>query len=235
MKKEQIVDNLEKLLMAIHREVVVIRDADARMPKHEMDKTLSNIRALYEQFTVLNYLNTFGEEEPKQAPKPLIESVPEPKKPQPDEKLQPVQESPFEPIIETVQQPQSTEVKKNDETPVFTQTKPVVENIPVKAAETKASQTEITPAKELTLGDKLRLQKLEDLNKGISMADKFLFMNDLFKGENATLKEAVDMLNRLSTAEEAERYLNSLSLAYGWEENPKTEKKFRELVSRKFQ
>lgn len=234
MKKEQIVDNLEKLSMAIHREVVVIRDADARMPKHVMDKTLSNIRALYEQFTVLNYLNTFGEEEPKRASKSLIESVPGPEKTQPEAKPQPVQGSPSGPIMETVRQPQPTEVKRNDEKPAFTQPKPVLENVPFRGAETKASQTEITLAKELTLGDKLRLRKLDDLNKGISMADKFLFMNDLFKGENTSFKEAVDMLNRLSDPEEAERYLNSLSLAYGWQENPKTEKKFRELVSRKF-
>ncbi len=52
MEKITITDTLDKLLMAIHRQVVSIRDTDEKIPKIEMDKTLSNIRALYEQFTV---------------------------------------------------------------------------------------------------------------------------------------------------------------------------------------
>jgi hypothetical protein len=75
---------------------------------------------------------------------------------------------------------------------------------------------------------------LDDLNKAISMADKFLFINDLFKGENSAYKEALNALNAISNQFDADHYLAQLGKQFGWEENTKTEKKFRELVSRKF-
>ena len=76
MEKTSITDNLDRLLMAIHRQVVSIRDTDKKIPKIEMDKTLSNIRALYEQFTVLNYLNSQAPEKAAQpAAQPAVSPV----------------------------------------------------------------------------------------------------------------------------------------------------------------
>jgi|GEM_PF-1785783 len=274
MEKENITDNLEKLLMAIHRQVVAIRDADEQIPKIEMDKTLGNIRALYEQFTVLNYLNTYPPAKNISAPVPGHEEQIEPVRP-----VQP--ESPFIPIVEKLEgmtekpiiasvniQPEYIESKLEQPTEnIIPEIKihPTVEHEipkhiqpeilreahiePIKPAVQYTSQEEkYMPQSPITnentsknihtesqrLGDKLRFQKLDDLHKAVTLSDKFLYMNELFEGENNTYKEAVDMLNRLGSQVEAEQYMNSLSARYRWADKPKTEKKFRELVSRKF-
>jgi len=276
MEKENITDNLEKLLMAIHRQVVAIRDADEQIPKIEMDKTLGNIRALYEQFTVLNYLNTYP---PIKNTTPPITEETQPAKPsQPESPFIPIVEKREEitekPVIETVrfqpefiaskpEQPVVEQPIENRETEI--KVHPTVEHEipkhiqpeilkeahiePVKPTVQYISQEEkympqqpiineniskASTAESQRLGDKLRFQKLDDLHKAVTLSDKFLYMNELFEGENNTYKEAMDMLNRLGSQAEAEQYMNSLSARYRWADKPKTEKKFRELVSRKF-
>lgn len=254
MEKTTITDNLDRLLMAIHRQVVGIRDTEEKIPKIEMDKTLSNIRALYEQFTVLNYLNARAPEKAEQPPAQPVQTVqPEPVKP-----AEPV--SPFVPILE--KQPETIAAvepqvpvlpaapvaepvlpKQPDPEPV----KPVVQ-APVTSAGDERFQpknvavpTDVPPAKKTpempeatTLADKLRHQPLDDLHKAVPLSDKFLYMNELFEGENNAYKEALDMLNRLTDLADAEQYLTALAQRYRWDNHTKTEKKFRELVARKF-
>lgn len=252
MEKTSITDNLDRLLMAIHRQVVSIRDTDEKIPKIEMDKTLSNIRALYEQFTVLNYLNSQAPEKAAQpAAQPVQAAQPEPVKP-----AEPV--SPFVPIVE--KQPETLPVTEPQipVQPVIPVAEPVVSQqpepvkpavqVPVTPAGDERYQpknvavpVDVPPAKKapempeaVTLADKLRQQPLDDLHKAIPLSDKFLYMNELFEGENNAYKEALDMLNRLSDTADAEQYLAALAQRYRWENHGKTEKKFRELVARKF-
>lgn len=270
MEKETIIDNLEKLLMAIHRQVVEIRDAEDKIPKIEFDKTLSNIRALYEQFTVLNYLNAYPPEKKVAAPAPVPQEVkipvaaPEIPRPVAEKPAETEKESPFIPIVEKQPDPQPAAVPAPlppVAVPVYAapEPQPIVEKIPgpepqkpvVPAAASdekyqprpQAASTEPAPVSKpapaesgepMTLADRLRLQKLDDLHKAVSLSDKFLYMNELFGGENQAYKDALDHLNRSVSSAEAERYLDGLGVKFGWAEHPKTEKKFRELVSRKF-
>ena len=280
MEKENITDNLEKLLMAIHRQVVAIRDADEQIPKIEMDKTLGNIRALYEQFTVLNYLNTYPPVKNIPAPPVAVVEEIQPAKPaQPESPFIPIVEKREEitekPIEETVNRIQPEFVVSKSEQPLVekpieniepeVKVHPTVEHeIPKHIQPEILKEAHIEPTEPTVqytsqeekympqlpatnenisknsatepqrLGDKLRFQKLDDLHKAVTLSDKFLYMNELFEGENITYKEAMDMLNRLGSQAEAEQYMNSLSARYRWADKPKTEKKFRELVSRKF-
>lgn len=230
MNKETITDNLEKLLMAIHRQVVVIRDAEEQMPKIEMDKTLSNIRALYEQFTVLNYLNSYSPA--KKVDTPAVEEKPVGAKKEIDPPFVPIDEKKYAPV------PQAEEIKpieKTVEQPIQPQKSETVIQKPIEAPKKAVEKTVATAATEpQRLGDRLRSQKLDDLYKAITLSDKFLYMNELFEGENSAYREAMDMLNRLTIQSEAEQYLNSLAARYRWEEHEKAEVKFRELVARKF-
>lgn len=239
MEKETITDNLEKLLMAIHRQVVMIRDEEQQIPKIEMDKTLSNIRALYEQFTVLNYLNAHPVPKKIELEKPKEEPKPEPK-----EEIQ----SPFVPILEeqkTVEETKPVEIPQIHTAPPqpIVETKPVVPQEPempkavepqVKTVAQPTWNDERAGMEPQRLADKLRMQKIEDLHKAVPLSDKFLYMNELFEGENSAYKEAMDMLNRLSSFTEAVHYMDSLAARYKWSEHEKAENKFRELVSRKF-
>lgn len=246
MNKETITDNLEKLLMAIHRQVVVIRDADEQIPKIEMDKTLSNIRALYEQFTVLNYLNSYPPE--KQSAETVTEFKPIETKKEIEPPFIPIDEKKEETIISPIEQtPVQPKIEKPEEAGFE-------KYMPQQPIEKKVEPEKIEPKPELIkpiqqappkedkqtagdsqrLADKLRSQKLDDLHKAVTLSDKFLYMNELFEAENSSYKEAIDMLNRLTVWSEAEHYMDSLAARYKWNEHEKVEKKFRELVSRKF-
>jgi hypothetical protein len=280
MEKENITDNLEKLLMAIHRQVVAIRDADEHVPKIEMDKTLSNIRALYEQFTVLNYLNTYPPlknsgaqpsvmkeeihpakaKEPESPFTPIVEKregiISEQSPKQPITHIQPefIVPKPEQPVMENQTEKSEPEIKVHPtvehEIPKHIQPEILKEAHiePIRPAVQYTSQEEKympqpptvndsssknTTTESQRLGDKLRFQRLDDLHKAVTLSDKFLYMNELFEGENNTYKEAMDLLNRLAQTE-AERYMDTLAARYRWADKPKTEKKFRELVSRKF-
>lgn len=243
MEKDSLIHSIERLLISMHKQIVDVRDTDGKVPKPQMDKILADVRALYEQFTVLNYLNTYGSESEKQTIQALkakvepvekiTEEIPEPIKPEPV--ITPLVETHFTPIItqEEVREPEIVEVPQPESIPEIkpAASTPVTRN---DAAEIKSTLADKNENKDLTLADKLRMQKVEDLHKVVSMADKFLFMNDLFKGELSAYKEALDMLNRLESGEEAERFLTAMGVQYQWTENPKTEKKFKELVARKF-
>lgn len=243
MEKDSLIHSIERLLISMHKQIVDVRDTDGKVPKPQMDKILADVRALYEQFTVLNYLNTYGSETDKQtvqalknkieAAQEITEEIPEPIKPEPV--ITPVVETHFTPIIEkeVFQEPEKVEEPQPETIPEIkpATSSPVTRN---DAAEIKSTLADKNENKDITLADKLRMQKVDDLHKVVSMADKFLFMNDLFKGELSAYKEAVDMLNRLESGDEAERFLTAMSVQYQWTENPKTEKKFKELVARKF-
>jgi len=90
-------------------------------------------------------------------------------------------------------------------------------------------------AEQPTLADKLRQQPIEDLNKAIGLNQKFLFMNDLFEGENDKYKEAINTINNFSSYMEADEYIsNSLVLQYNWDMSSPSAQKFVELVKRRF-
>lgn len=86
----------------------------------------------------------------------------------------------------------------------------------------------------LTLADRLRMQGVADLKTAIPIADKFLFMNELFKGEIEFYNRALDKLNACQNALEARDLFESMKQHFEWDENSKTVKKFADLLTRKF-
>lgn len=86
----------------------------------------------------------------------------------------------------------------------------------------------------LTLADKLRMQGLTDLKKAIPLADKFLYTNELFKGDNEVYNKAIDRLNECKDALQARDLFESMKQHFEWDENSKTVKRFADLLTRKF-
>lgn len=86
----------------------------------------------------------------------------------------------------------------------------------------------------LTLADKLRMQGLTDLKKAIPLADKFLYVSELFKGDNEVYNKAIDRLNECKDALQARDLFESMKQHFEWDENSKTVKRFADLLTRKF-
>lgn len=78
-------------------------------------------------------------------------------------------------------------------------------------------------------------QPISDLKRAITLNDKLLYIKDLFNGYNLAYSEALDILNRFNSFDEAENFLKtSYAAKNNWDAKPATTEKFYELLRRRF-
>jgi hypothetical protein len=88
---------------------------------------------------------------------------------------------------------------------------------------------------EATLATKFESEPIADLKAIINLNDKLVFVKDLFNGYSLAYQEAIDMLNKLSSLEEAKNYLNeNYAQVNDWASHETTATRFYELVSRRY-
>ena len=81
----------------------------------------------------------------------------------------------------------------------------------------------------------LSAQPITDLKQAITLNDKLLYIKDLFNGYNLAYSEAIDILNRLNTFNEADAFLKSnYSVKHHWETRQATADKFYNLLKRRY-
>ncbi|RYY37184.1 MAG: hypothetical protein EOP46_03595 [Sphingobacteriaceae bacterium] len=79
------------------------------------------------------------------------------------------------------------------------------------------------------------LQKITDLKSAINLNDKLQYVGDLFNGYNLAYSEAIEILNRFNSFEEAERFLNANYVTKNnWQNKPATTQKFYDLLKRRY-
>ena len=92
-----------------------------------------------------------------------------------------------------------------------------------------------TPDKTESVADKLKNSKILDLKKSIGLNQKFLFTNDLFKGNKNDFESVIEKINTFDSIIEAKAYLSSeIENKYNWEEDSSAVKQFISLIERKF-
>jgi hypothetical protein len=127
-----------------------------------------------------------------------------------------------------------------------TNPEPVIDNSP------KTSATEPEPVKEekvLTLNQKMSAQlkgsqhnnshpaeaPIKDIKSAISLNDKLLFVKDLFNGYSLAYSEAIEIVNRFTSFEEADRFLKTNYVTKNnWEVKKATADKFYTLLKRRY-
>jgi len=83
--------------------------------------------------------------------------------------------------------------------------------------------------------EQLHTQIITDLKQAINLNDKLLYIKDLFNGYNIAYSEAIEIVNRFSSFEEAEKYLQKTYAAKNhWESKQGTVDKFYALLRRKY-
>ena len=86
-----------------------------------------------------------------------------------------------------------------------------------------------------SLSEKLHAQSISDLKQAITLNDKLLFIKDLFNGYSLAYSEAIDLLNRCHTFEEAEEFLRiNYAVKNHWDTRQATVDKLHELLKRRF-
>jgi len=135
-------------------------------------------------------------------------------------------------------------VKAEPEIPVKEE---IVEEVVIKHQEIKADEKTVellTINQKISsqLGDKApgRSEQLigspiSDIKQAVTLNDKLLFVKDLFNGYSLAYTEAVEILNRFTTFEEATRFLNTNYVTKNnWESKPATADKFYALLKRRY-
>lgn len=120
--------------------------------------------------------------------------------------------------------------------------KPEVQQPVIAKADTEGQQV-------LTFNQKMMAQKAEktaaantpaelpvtDLKSAINLNDKLLYIKDLFNGYSLAYSEAIEIVNRFNTFEEAERFLKTnYVVKNNWESKPATTAKFYALLKRRY-
>lgn len=104
--------------------------------------------------------------------------------------------------------------------------------------------TDAVPVKELNerlkeqtreVAQKLQDVPIKDLRKAIGINDRYLYINELFNGDEAMFERSVKTLNQFSILPEAEFWMQrELRIKLGWKEDNTLVQQFVQLVRRRF-
>ena len=125
-----------------------------------------------------------------------------------------------------------------------------IEDVPTLAhqdqTEKKPTPNELPFEYPESLNDRLKESKIElsqsltsvpikDLKKAIGVNDRFLFINELFRGDEAMYERSIKTIQNFSIYAEAEFWIRrELKVKIGWLDSDQVVKQFDQLVKRRF-
>ncbi len=85
------------------------------------------------------------------------------------------------------------------------------------------------------LSETLQEAPVKDLKKAIGINDRFKFLSELFRGDDAMYERSIKTINSYAIYPEAEYWIRrELKLKLGWDDKNETVKQFDQLVRRRF-
>jgi hypothetical protein len=88
---------------------------------------------------------------------------------------------------------------------------------------------------KIDLGDTLTEAPVRDLKKAIGINDRFLYINELFRGDEVSYERSIKTINSFSILPEAEYWIQrELKVKNGWNDSHEVVKQFYQLVKRRF-
>ncbi len=98
-----------------------------------------------------------------------------------------------------------------------------------------ASLNERLNNKQTQVSDSLMDTPIKDLKKAIGVNERFLYLNELFRGDEAMYERSIKTINAFNVYPEAELWIRrELKLKLGWDEKYQTVKQFDQLIKRRF-
>jgi hypothetical protein len=102
-------------------------------------------------------------------------------------------------------------------------------------ATTSPSVNDKLKQSKIDLGDTLTETPIRDLKKAIGINDRFLFINELFRGDEAMYERSIKTINSFSILPEAEYWIQrELKTKIGWNDKLEVVQQFDQLVKRRF-
>lgn len=103
------------------------------------------------------------------------------------------------------------------------------------AAPNITSLNEKLKQSKIDLGDTLTEIPIRDLRKAIGVNDRFVFINELFRGDEAAYERSIKTINSFSIFAEAEYWIQrELKVKNGWDAGHELVNQFYQLVKRRF-
>jgi hypothetical protein len=97
------------------------------------------------------------------------------------------------------------------------------------------SLNERLKANNVELGAVLQSAPVRDLKKAIGINDRYVFINELFRGDEVMYERSIKTINSFSILAEAEFWIKrELKLKLAWNEESEAVKHFDQLVKRRF-
>ena len=239
MDKNVLMNEILTLLNKVNQQAQVLGHLP-NMARIDVDLLLSEIRQVYDKTLDLQIKMETSRQEPKPEVKrdnPYM-PVPEPTPP-PTIHHAPKEE---EPLLFT-----EPEIIKPVPTVVFEYTpppKPVIPEppaaaptvIPTPAGQSKSlHQAYEEQTADHSIAARLQYNPINDLRSAIGINDKFLIMNQLFKGSMEQYNSAVERLNGFYNYDDAEIFLGSLKILHDWAEDLPANEKLLHFVKRRYQ
>ena len=85
------------------------------------------------------------------------------------------------------------------------------------------------------LGELLKGTPIKDLRKAIGINDRFVFISELFRGDEAMYERSIKTINSFNIFPESENWINrELIVKLGWVQDSETVRHFYQLVRRRF-
>jgi hypothetical protein len=118
--------------------------------------------------------------------------------------------------------------------------------IPTLSHQPAGKEVNDATAPQESLNDKLKYGKTElveilketpvkDLRKAVGINDRFLFINELFRGDENMYERCIKTINNFNIYAEAEYWISrELKLKLGWSNSSETVQSFDQLVKRRF-
>jgi hypothetical protein len=119
--------------------------------------------------------------------------------------------------------------------PTFTYQQKNVHEVNDVMAQQGKSLNDRLKVEKVELGNKLKDTPVRDLRKAIGINDRFVFINELFRGDENMYERSIKTINSFNILAEAEFWIQrELKVKIGWNENSETVKHFDHLVRRRF-
>ena len=141
-------------------------------------------------------------------------------------------------VPEIVSEPELTKETAEVSVP---ETPPVAESLPIKEVheviliDESDSLNEILKEVKEELSETLQNSPIKDLKKAIGINDRFLFINELFQGDETSFERSIKTINGFSIYAEAEYWIRrELKTKLGWDLQSESVKQFDALVKRRF-
>ncbi len=120
-----------------------------------------------------------------------------------------------------------------EETPTLMQHQP--KEINELIAEKKESLNERLKQQKTEVVHALKDTPIKDLRKGIGINERFTFVSELFRGDEAMYERSIKTINGFNILSEAEYWINrELKFKLGWNDNKEEVQHFYHIVRRRF-